>query len=379
MDRKLNKKKVTIAILILILIIFTIILTILYRKNTNVRSFLDKYLFRKNITENTLPKIPNENTNFFAFNDTIVGLNNNTLSFYNSSANKISSIEIDISDPIFVAKGKYLCIAEKNGKKAYLISNKNIVWQKDIDGKISNISINKNGYVSISISDTNYRTICKMYSNKGDELFTTYLAKTYIIDSSISDDNKYLALAETNVSGIAVQSNIKIISIDKALSGSSDTISYSYSAPVGDLIVNIDYCSGNNLVCLYDNHISLIKDNSVTEISNLTDSNYLFADINNKLVQIEKIKTGMVSSNLELQTLGIPNLEKKTYSIKKEPKSMVAFGNIIAINFGTEALFINNSGWLIKNYTSSQEIQSITISNNLAGIIFNDKIEILSL
>lgn len=117
MDRKLNKKKVTIAILILILIIFTIILTIMYRKNTNVRSFLDKYLFRKNITENTLPKIINENTNFFAFNDTIVGLNNNTLSFYNSSANKISSIEVDISDPIFVAKGKYLCIAEKSGKK----------------------------------------------------------------------------------------------------------------------------------------------------------------------------------------------------------------------------------------------------------------------
>ena len=49
------------------------------------------------------------------------------------------------------------------------------------------------------------------------------------------------------------------------------------------------------------------------------------------------------------------------------------------INFGTEVLFINNYGWLIKKYTSSQEIQSITISNNLAGIIYKDKIEFLNL
>ena len=38
-------------------------------------------------------------------------------------------------------------------------------------------------------------------------------------------------------------------------------------------------------------------------------------------------------------------------------------------------LFINNSGWLIKNYTSSQEVQNIVLSNDLAGIIFKDKVE----
>ena len=67
------------------------------------------------------------------------------------------------------------------------------------------------------------------------------------------------------------------------------------------------------------------------------------------------------------------------YNLDREPKSVEVFGNIIAINFGTEIIFINNSGWLIKNYTSSQEIQSIVLSNDLAGIVFKDKIEILSL
>ena len=65
--------------------------------------------------------------------------------------------------------------------------------------------------------------------------------------------------------------------------------------------------------------------------------------------------------------------------MNKEPKSIEAFGNVVAVNFGTEVLFINDSGWLIKNYTSYQEIQSVVVSSNVAGIIYKDKIEFLGL
>lgn len=376
---KLNKKKIIILLLIVLVIILTLTFSILYQKNLSVRAFLDEYLFRKNITENTLPKISIENGHVFAFNDYLVCLEKNVLTFYNKSANQISTLEIEISEPIFETCGKFLCIAEKNGSKIYLISNRNIVWQKDIEGKITNLSVNENGYVAISISDTTYTTVCKIYSENGSELFTNYLSNSYIVDSSISSDNKYLALAETNFSGITIQSNIKIISIDKALEGSVDTIEYNYSAPTGDFIINIDYCNYNNLVCLYDNHIDIIKDNSFSEVTNFENVNILFADINNKLVQIEKRSNGIISSEFELQILDIPSLERKVYTLDREPKSIEVFGNVVAINFGTEVLFINNSGWLIKNYTSTQEVQSIVLSNNLAGIVFKDKVEFLSL
>ena len=87
----------------------------------------------------------------------------------------------------------------------------------------------------------------------------------------------------------------------------------------------------------------------------------------------------MLSSEFELHLLDVLTLEKKIYSLDKEPKSIEVLGNIIAIIFGTELLFINNSGWLVKNYTSSQEVQSVVLSDDLAGIIFKNKIEILSL
>lgn len=378
MNRKLNKKKIIILILIIFIVIVTIVFSILYQKNLYVKAFLDQYLFRKNITENTLPKISMQNGHVFSFNDHIICLEKNVLTFYNRSSDKSFSLDVDISEPIFETNGKFLCVAEKNGSKVYLISNKNIIWQKDVEGKITNLSVNKNGYVAISISDTTYKTICKVYSNDGSELFTNYLSKSYIIDSSISDDNKFLALAEANFSGITIQSNITIISIDNALKGGTDTIQYTYSAPAQDFIINIEYCN-NNLVCLYDNHIDIIKDNSCNEVTNFENTDILFADINNKLVQVEKRTAGMLSSEFELQILDIPSLEKIVYTLDREPKSIEVFGNVIAINFGTEILFINNSGWLIKNYTSFQEVQSIVLSNNLAGIIYKDKVEFLSL
>ncbi len=46
---------------------------------------------RKNITENTLPKITTENSYAYAFNDTIVCLEKNELTFYTKSANKLKA------------------------------------------------------------------------------------------------------------------------------------------------------------------------------------------------------------------------------------------------------------------------------------------------
>lgn len=378
MDKKLNKKRIFIIILVLLIIILSFTSFILYRTNLTIRAFLDEYLFRKNITEGTLPQIATESMNSYAFKDFIVYLNKNVLHFYNKSANELATLDLEISNPIFKSNSKYLCVAQKNGGKLYLIDGKNLLWQKDIEGKINNVFLNKNGYIAVSISDTTYKTICKVFDNNGNELFTSFLSKSYIMDCSISNDNKYVALAEINCSGITIQSNIKILSVDKALANSSDTIIFNYSAPVGDFITNIEYCD-STLVCLYDTHIDVIKDNSVQELTNFSNSKVLFADINNKLVKIEKHADNLFNATFELQIIDVNTLEQKTFCLDKEPKSIKVFGNVIAINFGTEALFINNYCWVIKNYTSLQEIQNILLSNDVGAIVFKDKVEIISL
>lgn len=79
------------------------------------------------------------------------------------------------------------------------------------------------------------------------------------MDSSISEDNKYLSFAEINTSGTLIQSSIKIISIDKAKETPSDSIIYTYDAEQNDLIVNIEYQDKNKLVCIYNNAVHVIN------------------------------------------------------------------------------------------------------------------------
>lgn len=377
--RKINKKKLIIAIIILILIILIAIFSILYFRVPAVKIFFDKYLFRKNVTENTLPSIATETSNVYAFKNNVLEQYENTLTFYNKNGVKETSLDIKIVNPIVHTNGNYIVIAEKNGKKLYLISNRNIVWEKDIEGNISNVYVNKNGYVGVSISGTTYKTIIDLYKEDGTELLKIYRSNAYVMDFAISADNKNLAFAEIDSRGAIVKSAVKVIDINTALKNSENAVIYQSEVSSNNLIVNIDYTKDDILSCIYDNHIDAIVDNSSKEVTNFNNSHIIFADLNDRIIQIEKKTDSLFNSTYELQIINSKTLEKQFYSLEKEPTDIKVFGNIIAINFGTQALFINNNAWLIKNYTSYQEIQDISVSNDLATIIFKNKTEILSL
>ena len=82
-------------------------------------------------------------------------------------------------------------------------------------------------------------------------MFTQYLSTTRAIDVSISNDNRYLAIAEIDTSKTVLQSNVKIISIEKAEKNADDYLEKTYSSATGKLITNIRYQDKNKLVCMY--------------------------------------------------------------------------------------------------------------------------------
>lgn len=86
-------------------------------------------------------------------------------------------------------------IAEKLGQKIYLVKNNEIVWENTLSGNISTVDVNENGYVSVILSGTSYKSVIILYDENGNELFKTYLSNTIAISSEISSDNKYLSFA----------------------------------------------------------------------------------------------------------------------------------------------------------------------------------------
>ena len=382
--KKLNKSKIIKLIIFVLVIAAIATLTILYRNNEDVRNFLDKYIFRKEVQSANLVKIDletNKSAGVYAYEKYILVLEQNSLDFYNRFGNKDGNLDIQISTPLFASKGNDLCVAEKNGQKLDCIQNKNIVWQKDIEGEIKGININKNGYVSVIVSGTSYKSIIEIYDNNGKELFKRGLSTTTVIDTDISADNKYLAIAETNFSGVLIQSTIEIVSMENAAKKPDDAIVYKYDADSDNLVTNIEY-QKDNLVCMYDKYIDIIKNKNVTKVFDYTSEDVLFAGINlnSKIIKVLRKSKGFLGKEFQMKIIDTNNPSNEiVYEIEQNPKGIYVSDNIICINLGTEVLFVNSTGWLMKRYKSSQEVQNIVFNSNIAGIISKNRIDLISL
>ena len=136
------------------------------------------------------------------------------------------------------------------------------------------------------------------------------------------------------------------------------------------------------LVCMYDKYIDVIKNQDATRIFDYTSEDVLFADINlnSKIIKIIKQSKGFLGKEFQIKIIDTNNLNNETiYEIEQNPKEVYVADNTICINMGTEVLFINSNGWLIKRYKSLQEVQNVVFNNNIAGIISKNRIELISL
>lgn len=376
------KRKIMIGI-ILAIIIAIITVGVLYIKNDNFRNWMDVYIFKKNIqnTDTVYIEIDSsKNQNIFAYDKYITILEKNVLFTYNSNGTKLNDLEININTPIYKSNGKYLCMAEKNGKNFYMISGENILWQKSVDGTIDGINVNQNGYVSIIEKGTAYKNIIITYDQEGKEIFKTYLSTSIAIAMDISQNNEYLAIAEVDTSGAIIQSNIKIISIEKAKTDPTHSVEYTIPANKGDLVTNIKYSEKDKLICIYDNSIHEISEGIDTEILNFEEQTKM-ADILNKncIIYTKEKSTGIFSNSTDIIIRNIQNNNENTYTVNSTVRGLLVYNNNIAMNLGTEAEFINTQGWLQKKYKSAQEISEIVLGDSVAGIIYRDRVEIVNL
>lgn len=382
--QKVNKKKLIIATIIAIIVVAAIIAIGLYNTNKQARTWIDKNIFRKEIQQDkaaTIEISENQNSNIYAFNKYIGILDKTKFTIYGNTGSKEKELEIQISNPIFNAANRFLAIAENKGQKLYLITDKEITWEAEIEGDISQILVNKNGYVAVVIVDTSYKTVIKMYNPQGKELFNTYLSSTRAVDVSISNDNKYLAIAEIDTSGTIIQSNIKVISIDKASSDPTNSLENTYKSEENKLITSIKYQDKNKLVCMYTDSIHEIVNEKDETLIELKDKKVIFQSIllNGNACQIEEKSSGLFTADSQVNIINTDSKSIKQYTADSIAKELYTYGNIMALNLGTEIEFINTDGWLVKRYVANQEITNIVVSDNLAGIIYRDKIEIVNL
>lgn len=383
--KELNRKKVLITSIVSIILITLIIIVCVYMANRSFRDFIDKYVLMKNVTENNVTAISideSESNYVFAYDKYMCVFGQNTLTAYNSSGKKEYELKVEISNPIIDTNNRFLLIAEKQKQKIYLISGSNIIWENELEGNINRISVNKNGYASVILTGTTYKSTIETFDNTGKELFKIYRASSIAMDSDISYDNKYLSFGEISTEGTVLQSMIKTISIPKAQETPSESTVLSINSPSNSAIINLKYQDGNKIVCMYDDSICSIENGETKELFNLEEEGQKisFADIelNNFAFRIIE-KNVLLSTDSTVELINTSSKKVNLYTLDSVVKEVYTYDNVVALNLGSEVHFIGTNGWLIKKYTSSQEVRNIVINSNFAGIVYRDKIEIIEL
>lgn len=377
-------RKLALLIGIILIVIAIMILISIYFFDFEFRQWCDENVLKKEIYEEDAKYIEldgDENTQVYAYDKYMCLFRRKTLEFYNKVGTKVDQIELEINKAVITSKGRYMAVCEENGQKFYLICGKEKLFENEIDGNIIQINVNKSGYVSVVISNASYKTIVGVYDKNGKEVFKTNLVTSIVADVSISQDSKFLAIAEVNLSGIVIQSSIQIVSMELAQKSPAEAIQYKYEAPTDKLIMNIEYQEKNNLICLYNDSIDVLQDNNSRELIKLDNRKleFMTIELNNRMALIEEISKGEYVSDTNVKIINPSTLKEKQYIAKDVAKSIKTSENKIAINFGTNLHVIDKNGILLKKYISNTEINDIVMAEGLIGIVYRDKVQIINL
>ena len=133
---------------------------------------------------------------------------------------------------------------------------------------------------------------------------------------------------------------------------------------------------------MYDDSICSIENGETQELFNLEEEGQKisFADIelNNFAFRIIE-KSVLLSTDSTVELINTSSKKVNLYTLDSVVKEVYTYDDVVALNLGSEVHFIGTNGWLIKKYTSSQEVRNIVINSNFAGIVYRDKIEIIEL
>ena len=132
---------------------------------------------------------------------------------------------------------------------------------------------------------------------------------------------------------------------------------------------------------MYTDSIHQIENGEDITLVDNKNKKVVFQSINLKdnICSVEEKSSGLFTADSLVNIVHVDNKGTKEYMADSVAKEIYTYEDIIALNLGTEVEIINTGGWLVKRYVANQEITNIVVSENIAGIIYRDKIEIINL
>ncbi len=329
-------------------------------------------------TPNTIPIINTNYDNSF-FLTTLVDTK-----FIDSDGKEKWTYSVMTQEPRTSFSGEYLAVWNNNTNSSiYVFNEKGFVYEVSNTNKILDVDVNRKGYVSVLAKDsTGAGYILNVYDNKGNNIVNRISDDdgVYPISTTISEDNRMVALCEIDTNSLQPKSNITLSYINSEDNKNSDLIftGVTYS---DEIVGNIEFA--NNSVVAYTSdkiHIISIANDIAKETAtiNLKNNVDYCEIIDNKYIAVS-YGTPKDADSLAPNTVAFYNFngnEVSTVSFSGDITSMTPARNSVIIVSNREVFKVSVNGKIEYSYIHNKDIYNAYSigSKNPAVLIERDKV-----
>lgn len=167
-----------------------------------------------------------------------------------------ASVSEALSEPLAEAEGDYLLLADlagnhfvacyKNGGEQYRLS---------LDKDIISAKVTPEGNCAVATDTDGYKGRVTVYNKRGSEQYAWNSGSGYITDIDITDNGRYLAVAQLSVNEGKTDTRIQFIDTRRG-----DVISTAERS--GEAAAEVKFIGGDKLVVVTDSHISAYNKNA---------------------------------------------------------------------------------------------------------------------
>lgn len=189
-------------------------------------------------------------------------------------------------NPKTAFSGEYLAVWDsKNISNVDVFNQKGFVYEINNTDTILDLDINKNGYVSMLIKESENEGsgyVVKVYNNLGEPIVNRVCdtENTFPVSVSIKDDNRMIALSEIDTNYLQPRSYVTLSYINQEDNKNGESI-FSGTTYKNEIIPKIEFC-GNYIISYTEDkiHINMIANDVSKEVSTINVNNEIeFAEI----------------------------------------------------------------------------------------------------
>ena len=266
-------------------------------------------------------------------------------------------ISQSLSEPLVECDGKYVLFADLAGNHfAASYKNGKLINEYKLGNDIISAKITSKGYAVFATDTDGYKGKVTLFNKKGREIYAWNSGSGYVADVDISDNGRYLAVAQINTDGDAVSTKMQFIDTSRG-----EVIA---TAERNDeAAVEVKFTSSNQLLLVTDNHITEYSKNGKEGFSislEGKEASYYSLD-SDKMIAVSVMDN---RGNSVLEMYSMSGKLKGAYTATGEIRTLAVCDSNAVVAEQKGIVRVNSRGKVKKVISAENDVKSIGYYSN---------------